>query len=338
MSLILVTGGTGYIGSHTCIELMAAGHEVAILDNLCNSKIAVLQRVARIAGRMPLFFQADVRDATALETVFSNHRFDAVVHFAGLKSVGDSTRQPLHYYDNNVGGTLALCAAMQRHGVRTLVFSSSACVYGDPETNPVAESARMSVANPYGRSKLMVEEALRDLDVSEPGWRIALLRYFNPIGAHESGLIGEDPQGTPNNLLPFVAQVAVGKRSGVQVFGDSYATRDGTGVRDYIHVVDLARGHVAALNYLHDHAGVCTVNLGTGQGSSVFEVIAAFARACGRPVPYEVVAARPGDVAEYYADPALAAQLFGWTAEHDLDRMCADSWRWQAGNPEGYPS
>jgi UDP-glucose 4-epimerase len=337
MSLILVTGGTGYIGSHTCVELMTAGHEVAIVDNLCNSKRAVLQRIEKITGRMPLFFQADVRDAAALERVFAAQRFAAVVHFAGLKSVGDSTRQPLHYYDTNVGGTLALCAAMQRHDVRTLVFSSSACVYGDPLANPVPESARLSVANPYGRSKLMVEEVLRDLDVSEPGWRIALLRYFNPIGAHASGLIGEDPQGMPNNLLPFVAQVAVGKRPAVQVFGNSYATRDGTGVRDYIHVVDLARGHVAALNYLQDNAGVCTVNLGTGQGSSVFEVIAAFARASGRPVPYEVVVPRPGDVGEYYADPSLAAKLFGWKAEYDLDRMCVDSWRWQSENPEGYP-
>jgi UDP-glucose 4-epimerase len=287
---------------------------------------------------MPEFFEADVRDAQALDRIFGGQRFDAVVHFAGLKAVGESVAQPLRYYDNNVSGTVTLCEAMERHGVRSLVFSSSATVYGDPESLPIVESARLSVTNPYGRSKLMVEDMLRDLVLAQPEWHVALLRYFNPIGAHESGLIGEDPEGIPNNLLPFVAQVAVGKLPRLRVFGDDYPTPDGTGVRDYIHVVDLARGHVAALDYLAGHAGVTTVNLGTGQGYSVLDVVRAFERASGRAVPYEVVARRPGDIAACYADPGLAANLLGWRAEFGIERMCVDAWRWQSGNPEGYPA
>jgi UDP-glucose 4-epimerase len=338
MSSILVTGGAGYIGSHTCIELMAAGHQVTIIDNLSNSKRAVLQRITRIAGQSADFVEADVRDETALNRIFGERPFDAVVHFAGLKAVGESVAQPLRYYDNNVAGTIVLCEAMQRHGVRSLVFSSSATVYGDPEVLPINESARLSVTNPYGRSKLMVEDILRDLVAAEPNWHVALLRYFNPIGAHQSGLIGEDPNGIPNNLLPFVAQVAVGKRDCLRVFGDDYDTADGTGVRDYIHVVDLAQGHLAALRHLADHAGVTTVNLGTGQGYSVLEVVRAFEQASGRKIAFEVVARRPGDIAACYADPARAQQLLGWRAGFGIERMCADAWRWQSGNPDGYPA
>jgi UDP-glucose 4-epimerase len=335
MSRVLVTGGAGYIGSHTCIELMAAGHEVTLVDNFCNSKPAVLDRIARIAGRKPVFVEADVRDRPALDRIFSTGDYEAVIHFAGLKAVGESVGEPLRYYDNNVGGTVALCQAMQDHGVTTLVFSSSATVYGDPEHLPLTEDALLSVTNPYGRSKLMVEDLLRDLAVAAPGWRIALLRYFNPIGAHESALIGEDPRGIPNNLLPYVAQVAAGKRERLRVFGADYATPDGTGVRDYIHVCDLADGHVAALRYLAEHPGVTTANLGTGQGYSVLEVVRAFEQASGRPVPYELAPRRSGDIAACYADPALAESLFGWRARFGLERMCADAWRWQLANPDG---
>jgi UDP-glucose 4-epimerase len=336
MTAILVTGGAGYIGSHTCIELMAAGHEVAIVDNFCNSKPAVLDRIAQIAGRTPAFFEADVRDQRVLERIFDAGNYEAVIHFAGLKAVGESVAEPLRYYDNNVGGTLALCQAMQNHGVRTLVFSSSATVYGDPERLPLTEDARLSVTNPYGRSKLMVEDALRDLAAVEPDWRIALLRYFNPIGAHESGLIGEDPSGIPNNLLPYVAQVAVGKLDRLRVFGADYDTPDGTGVRDYIHVCDLAGGHVAALRYLAEHKGLTTVNLGTGQGYSVLQVLRAFEQASGRTVPYELAPRRSGDIAACYADPSLAEKLLGWRARFGIERMCADAWHWQSGNPQGY--
>ena len=336
MSRILVTGGAGYIGSHTCIELMAAGHEVGIVDNFCNSKPAVLERIARIAGRKPAFFEADVRDQRVLERIFDAGDYDAVIHFAGLKAVGESVAEPLAYYDNNVGGTLALCQAMRGHGVRTLVFSSSATVYGNPEQLPLTEDARLSVTNPYGRSKLMVEDALRDLAAAEPEWHIALLRYFNPIGAHESGLIGEDPRGIPNNLLPYVAQVAVGKLDKLRVFGADYDTPDGTGVRDYIHVCDLALGHVAALRHLADNRGLATVNLGTGQGYSVLQVIRAFEQVSGRPVAYEVAPRRGGDIAACYADPSRAEKLLGWRARFGIERMCADAWRWQSANPDGY--
>jgi UDP-glucose 4-epimerase len=333
---ILVTGGAGYIGSHTCIELMAANHEVAIVDNFCNSKPAVLERIARIAGRSPTVFEADVRDQRVLERIFDAGDYDAVIHFAGLKAVGESVTMPLSYYDNNVGGTLALCQTMRSRGVKTLVFSSSATVYGDPERLPLTEDARLSVTNPYGRSKLMVEDVLRDLAAAEPDWRIALLRYFNPIGAHESGLIGEDPRGIPNNLLPYVAQVAVGKLERLRVFGGDYDTPDGTGVRDYIHVCDLAQGHVAALRYLAASKGLATVNLGTGQGYSVLQVVRAFEQASGRRVAHEVAPRRSGDIAACYADPSLAARLLGWRARFGIERMCADAWRWQSCNPEGY--
>ncbi len=328
-STILVTGGTGYIGSHTCVELLAAGHELVIVDNLCNSKRSVLQRVGQIAGRMPAFHDADVRDRAALRRIFAAQRIDAVIHFAGLKAVGESVAQPLRYYDNNIAGTVALCEVMAEHEVKSLVFSSSATVYGDPHQVPIREEFPLSATNPYGRSKLMVEEILRDVVAADNTWRIALLRYFNPVGAHASGILGEDPNGIPNNLMPFITQVAVGKRPELSVFGNDYATPDGTGVRDYIHVVDLARGHLAALGALARAPGVLTVNLGTGRGYSVLEVIAAFERASGRKVPYRVVARRPGDISQCYADPTLARSLLGWTAERGLDEMCRDSWRWQ---------
>ena len=327
--MILITGGTGYIGSHTVVELLAAGHEVFIIDNLCNSKASVLDRIERIAGRRPGFAQLDVRDRAALRQLFSAHRFDAVIHFAGLKAVGESVAKPLAYYDNNVSGSVALfeCAAEAR--VRTIVFSSSATVYGEPASVPIREDFPLSASNPYGRSKLMIEEILRDLAPTDAGWRIALLRYFNPVGAHVSGLIGEDPNDIPNNLVPYVAQVAVGKLKELPVYGNDYPTPDGTGVRDYIHVVDLARGHLAALNALRENSGVMTVNLGTGRGYSVLEMVRAFAAASGKPLPYKIVARRPGDIAQCYADPALALAMLGWQAQLGIDAMCADTWRWQ---------
>lgn len=336
-STILVTGGAGYIGSHTCVELLAAGHDVVVVDNFANSKPAVLDRIARIAGRSVAGHAVDVRDRAALRAVFAARRIDAVIHFAGLKAVGESVAQPLRYYDHNFGGSIALCEVMAEFGVRTLVFSSSATVYGDPHAVPIEESFPLAPTNPYGRSKLMVEEALRDLGRADADWRIALLRYFNPVGAHPSGFIGEDPNGIPNNLMPYIAQVAVGQRPELSVFGDDYATPDGTGVRDYLHVVDLARGHLAALAALAREAGVLTVNLGTGRGHSVLETVRAFERASGRRVPYRIVARRPGDIAQCYADPSLAQRALGWRAEYGLDEMCRDSWRWQqwaAANPE----
>ncbi len=335
-STLLVTGGAGYIGSHACVELLQAGHEVAILDNLCNSRREVLGRIERIAGRPPVFHECDVRDAAALRDVFRRHAFGAVLHFAGLKAVGESVERPLDYYDNNVGGTLALCAAMAEAGVSRLVFSSSATVYGDPDTVPLREDHPLRPTNPYGRSKAMVEAVLQDLAQSDQGWRIALLRYFNPVGAHESGLIGEDPEGVPNNLMPFIAQVAVGRREALSVFGDDYPTPDGTGVRDYIHVVDLVRGHLAALEKLDSAPGVLTVNLGTGRGYSVLEMVEAFRRASGREIPYRIVGRRPGDIATCYADPSLAQRLLGWRAERGIEEMCRDAWRWQSMNPGGY--
>lgn len=333
---VMVTGGAGYIGSHTCVELLTAGHQVVVVDNLCNSKQAALDRVQEISGRSLRFVQADLRDTSALEGLFAEDAFDAVIHFAGLKAVGESAQIPLDYYDNNIGGTLSLCRAMAGAGVKRLVFSSSATVYGDPATVPISEDFPLSATNPYGRTKLFIEEILRDLYRADSDWRIALLRYFNPVGAHPSARIGEDPSGIPNNLMPFIAQVAVGKRDALQVFGGDYPTPDGTGVRDYIHVVDLALGHLAALKYLERTPGLLTCNLGTGRGYSVLEMVAAFAAACGKPVPYRVVERRPGDVATCYADPALALAKLGWRAERGLEEMVADSWRWQRENPEGF--
>jgi len=329
MQNILVTGGAGYIGSHTCIELLAAGYNLVVIDNFSNSKPAVLGRVEQISGREIPFMEVDIRDRGALRDVFRQHAIDAVIHFAGLKAVGESVSQPLRYYDNNISGSIALFEVMAESGVKTLVFSSSATVYGDPRSVPIREDFPLSATNPYGRSKLMLEEILRDLSRSDESWKIALLRYFNPVGAHESGIIGEDPNGIPNNLMPYITQVAVGKLQQLSVFGDDYPTPDGTGVRDYIHVVDLARGHLAALGALTDKPGVMTVNLGTGQGYSVLDVVRAFEKASGRPVPYRVAPRRPGDVAQCYADPKLAKELLGWHAERGLEEMCRDSWRWQ---------
>jgi UDP-glucose 4-epimerase len=328
-STILVTGGAGYIGSHTCVELLAAGHDLVVVDNFSNSKPAVLGRVEQISGRKLAFHEADIRNREALREVFGRYPIGAVIHFAGLKAVGESVEQPLRYYDNNVSGSIALAEVMAEHGVKTLVFSSSATVYGDPHTVPIREEFPLSATNPYGQSKLMVEEVLRHVAQADDTWHIALLRYFNPVGAHASGLIGEDPNGIPNNLMPFIAQVAVGQRAELSVFGSDYSTPDGTGVRDYIHVVDLARGHLAALTTLASKRGIMTVNLGTGRGYSVLEVVKAFEQASGRKVPYRIVARRPGDVSQCYADPSLAAGLLGWRAERGLDQMCQDSWRWQ---------
>ena len=329
MQNILVTGGAGYIGSHTCVELLAAGHNLVVIDNFSNSKPAVLARVEQISGRQVPFMEVDIRDRGALRDVFRQHAIDAVIHFAGLKAVGESVSQPLRYYDNNISGSIALFEVMAESSVKTLVFSSSATVYGDPHSVPIREDFPLSATNPYGRSKLMLEEILRDLSRSDESWKIALLRYFNPVGAHESGIIGEDPNGIPNNLMPYITQVAVGKLPQLSVFGDDYPTPDGTGVRDYIHVVDLARGHLAALEALSGTSGVMAVNLGTGQGYSVLDVVRAFEKASDRPVPYRIVPRRPGDVAQCYADPTLAKELLGWQAQRGLDEMCRDSWRWQ---------
>lgn len=330
--MILVTGGAGFIGSHTCVALAQAGIPHLILDNFGNSRRSVLERLGRITGVQPLFVEGDVRDADLLARVFAQHPIDGVIHFAALKAVGESVREPLRYYDNNVAGTVALLRAMQVAGVRTLVFSSSATVYGEPATVPIREDFPLSATNPYGWTKLMMEQVLADVDAAEPGqWRIARLRYFNPVGAHESGLIGEDPQGEPGNLLPYVAQVAAGQRASLSVYGNDYPTPDGTGVRDYIHVCDLAEGHVAALRYLNKHPGLLTVNLGTGRPVSVLEMVRAFEQASGRAVRYQLVARRPGDVAQCWADPALAQTLLGWSAQHGVDRMCQDAWRWQDG-------
>ena len=333
---LLVTGGAGYIGSHACVELLQAGHGVVVVDNLCNSRREVLGRIERIAGRPVVFQECDVHDAAAMRSIFREHAIDAVLHFAGLKAVEESVARPLAYYDNNVGGTLTLCAAMAEAGVRRLVFSSSATVYGDPEAVPVREDHPLRPTNPYGRCKAMIESILQDLFRADPSWKIALLRYFNPVGAHESGLIGEDPGGVPNNLMPFIAQVAVGRREVLNVYGNDYPTQDGTGVRDYIHVVDLVRGHLAALEKLDAAEDVLTANLGTGLGYSVLEMVEVFRRASGREIPYRIVTRRPGDVAACYADPSLAARLLGWRAERDLAQMCRDAWRWQSRNPDGY--
>ncbi len=334
--MIFVTGGAGYIGSHTCVELLQAGLDVAVFDNFCNSQPESLLRVQRITGRTLRVIEGDIRDRAALEAALKSSGATAVVHFAGLKAVGESVEQPLAYYDNNVLGTLRLLEAMGSCGVKSLVFSSSATVYGDPQRLPLTEDHPLSATNPYGRTKLVIEDMLRDLHRSDPAWRMSILRYFNPVGAHASGLIGEDPQGTPNNLLPFVAQVAVGQRDAVNVWGDDYPTPDGTGVRDYIHVVDLALGHLKALERLQAHAECQAINLGTGVGYSVLEMIQAFSQACGKPVPYRIAGRRAGDIASCYADPTQAANLLGWRATRNLQTMCADAWRWQSNNPTGY--
>ena len=333
---ILVTGGAGYIGSHTCLELLQAGHEVVVVDNLSNSKEESLKRIQEISGKSLEFHRVDLLDREALDRVFADADIDAVIHFAGLKAVGESVKIPLSYYHNNITGTLILCELMGKHGVKNLVFSSSATVYGDPATVPITEDFPLGSTNPYGRTKLMIEEILRDWHASDSSLNIALLRYFNPIGAHKSGRIGEDPNGIPNNLIPFISQVAVGKLPQLRVFGSDYPTPDGTGVRDYIHVVDLAIGHLRALEKLTSNPGVVTYNLGTGRGYSVLEMAAAFEKACGKKIPYEIVERRPGDIAECYANPALANQELGWSANREVEEMCADSWRWQSGNPEGY--
>ncbi|PSJ40090.1 UDP-glucose 4-epimerase GalE [Zobellella taiwanensis] len=334
---ILVTGGAGYIGSHTVVELLNAGNNVLVLDNLSNSSSESLKRVEQITGKVVPFVKGDIRDSALLERVFAEHSINAVVHFAGLKAVGESVQKPLEYYDNNVNGTLVLVDAMRKAGVFRLVFSSSATVYGEPSHMPIGEDVAVGgTTNPYGTSKLMVERILQDLAASDSRWSIALLRYFNPVGAHESGLIGEDPNGIPNNLVPFIAQVAIGRLDKLSVFGGDYATTDGTGVRDYIHVVDLALGHLRALERIAGHPGVSIYNLGTGQGYSVLQMVRAFEQASGRNVPYAIVARRPGDVAECWANPAKAKQELGWVAERDLAQMMADTWRWQLQNPLGY--
>lgn len=329
---ILVTGGTGFIGSHTTVALQQAGYRVVILDNLCNSTVAVLDAIAKITGTKPDFIQGDVRDAATLAALFDAHKITAVLHFAGLKAVGESTQKPLAYYDNNVHGSVQLLGAMKQAGVRTFVFSSSATVYGNPQQLPLTESHPRSATNPYGHTKLVVEDILENLYQSESGWRIARLRYFNPVGAHPSGLIGEAPQGVPNNLMPYIAQVATGRRARVQVYGSDYNTPDGTGVRDYIHVMDLAQGHVQALRYcLQTEQELLTVNLGTGKGYSVLEMIKAFEQASGKTIPYDLVARRPGDIAACWADTELAYEKLGWRAVKGIQEMCSDAWRWEVG-------
>ncbi len=334
---VLVTGGAGYIGSHTAVVLVEAGHDVVIVDNLSNSKEEAVRRVAELAGRPVPFHRADLLDRDHLDRVFRTERPDAVFHFAGLKAVGESVAQPLRYFHNNVTGSIVLAEVMSAHRVRTLVFSSSATVYGDPHTVPITEEFPLQAVNPYGRSKLMIEGILGDLHAADDGWRIGILRYFNPVGAHRSGRIGEDPSGVPNNLVPYLAQVAVGRLSELRVHGNDYPTPDGTGVRDYIHVVDLAEGHVAMLDRLAAHTGVHTYNLGTGRGYSVLDMIAAFERASGRTIRHRIGPRRPGDVAACWADPSRAERELGWRATRDVDAMCADTWRWQQANPTGFP-
>ena len=334
--MILLTGATGYIASHTWLALEAAGFRVAGIDDFSNSSPEVLKRLAALGADISRFTQADVRDRAALDAIFAAEQIDAVVHFAALKAVGESVAEPLRYYAVNVGGLITLAEAMRTHGCSTFVFSSSATVYGQPERLPIREDSPLSATNPYGATKLVGEGILRDVERSDPSWRVALLRYFNPVGAHESGTIGEDPRGAPNNLMPYIAQVAVGKRPVLQIFGDDYDTADGTGVRDYLHVMDLAEGHVSALRHLLDGNGSLTLNLGTGRGTSVLELVHAFERASGRRVPYEIAPPRPGDVAACWADPSLAERLIGWKTRRDVDAMCADAWRWQAANPNGY--
>ena len=334
---ILVTGGTGYIGSHTCVQLLEKGWQPVIVDSLVNSKISVLDRIQQITGSRPAFIEGDVRDAGLLQKVLREHAIEAVIHFAGLKAVGESVSMPLKYYDNNVHGSMVLMEAMNQCNVKTLVFSSSATVYGDAIEMPLKEAAPTSATNPYGQSKLMVEKVIADLCSSDPSWSITALRYFNPVGAHASGLMGEDPQGIPNNLMPFLAQVAVGRREELQVFGNDYQTPDGTGVRDYIHVIDLAQGHISALIHGHGKAGHHIFNLGTGKGNSVLEMLNAFGKACGKELKHKIVSRRPGDVAASWADPHKAQSVLNWKAQKSLDDMCQDTWRWQSQNPNGYP-
>lgn len=336
---ILVTGGAGYIGSHTCLELLKAGYEVTVVDNLCNSSEEAVKRVEKIAGKPVKFYQADILDREALNKIFDSEKIDSVIHFAGLKAVGESVAKPLEYYHNNITGTLILCDVMRNHGVKNIVFSSSATVYGDPAFVPITEECpKGQITNPYGQTKSMLEQILTDFHVADPEWNVVLLRYFNPIGAHESGLIGEDPKGIPNNLVPYIAQVAVGKLECLGVFGNDYPTHDGTGVRDYIHVVDLAVGHVKALKKIEEKAGVCIYNLGTGKGYSVLDVVKAYEKACGKEIKYEIKPRRPGDIATCYADASKAKKELGWEAERGIEEMCADSWRWQSANPDGYRS
>ena len=336
---ILVTGGAGYIGSHTCVELLNAGYEVVVLDNLYNSSEEAVKRVEEITGKKVAFYNADLLDRPAVEEVFEKENIDSVIHFAGLKAVGESVAKPLEYYHNNITGTLILCDVMRNHGVKNIIFSSSATVYGDPAFIPITEECpKGKITNPYGQTKGMLEQILTELHVADPEWNVVLLRYFNPIGAHKSGKIGEDPKGIPNNLVPFIAQVAVGKRDCLGVFGNDYPTHDGTGVRDYIHVVDLAIGHVKALKKIEEKAGVKIYNLGTGNGYSVLDVVKAYEKACGKPIKYEIKDRRPGDIATCYADASKAKEELGWTAERGIEEMCEDSWRWQSMNPDGYRS
>ncbi|CAM3930132.1 UDP-glucose 4-epimerase [Vibrio aerogenes CECT 7868] len=336
---ILVTGGLGYIGSHTCVQLIEAGMTPVVVDNLCNSDPEVLNRIEHLTGAKVAFCQGDIRDEAFLDSVFSNHNIQSVIHFAGLKAVGESVEQPLAYYDNNVNGSLVLARSMHKAGVKSLIFSSSATVYGDPETVPLTEDAPTgATTNPYGRSKYMVEQCLTDLFKAAPDWSITLLRYFNPVGAHPSGTMGEDPQGIPNNLMPFIAQVAVGRRDKLSVFGDDYPTPDGTGVRDYIHVMDLADGHIAALKTVGEQAGLHIYNLGTGQGSSVLDMVKAFSLACGHSVAYEICPRRSGDIAACWASTEKAEKELGWKASRSVEEMTSDTWRWQSGNPNGYQS
>ena len=334
---ILITGGAGFIGSHTYVALVNAGYTSVILDNLCNSNSLVLDRLKKITSTQPEFIQGDIRDTELLNKIFSEYAVQSVIHFAGLKAVGESVQKPLEYYDNNVAGTLSLLKAMKNNHIKTLVFSSSATVYGDPHSVPIHENFPRSATNPYGRSKLIIEEILEDLYHSDPSWKIARLRYFNPVGAHESGLIGEDPRDIPNNLMPYIAQVAVGQREYFNIFGNDYPTEDGTGVRDYVHVMDLAEGHVAALHYLHSHDnGLITVNLGTGQGTSVLQMAHAFEQASQKKIAYKFVERRPGDVATCWADTSLAEEVLGWKATRSIEKMCEDTWRWQHINPKGF--
>ena len=334
---VIVTGGAGYIGSHTCLELLNAGYQVTVIDNLCNSSREAIRRVEELTGKSIAFFEVDLLDKVRLEAVFDQcPGAGAVIHFAGLKAVGESVLQPLRYYQNNLSATLNLCQVMAERTIKNIVFSSSATVYGDPATVPIREDFPLSCTNPYGRTKLMSEEILTDLHRADPHWNVILLRYFNPVGAHQSGRIGEDPNGIPNNLVPYIAQVAIGRLKELSIYGNDYPTIDGTGVRDYIHVVDLAIGHLRALEKLADHPGAVTYNLGTGRGYSVLEMVEAFARACGRAIPYRIVGRRAGDIARCFADPALARQALGWTAGYGIEEMCADTWRWQSANPHGY--